>query len=191
MWRRCAQARVELHERSRVGAKLTTRAVFQEPHAGGSQIWPYDAGQFVAPTSEESTVSSLDVGSTLALASGPKSGSKIQGPSGPQILGQKARWTRQQLRLRASMANIRLQSSSTLAPSILKQAPLIWTGLLASLISGSLSLLLPANRRQAAHVVPSCHGRANAHLDGACCLCVCARLLRVCGQACYAAAVAP
>ena len=88
------------------------------------------------------------------------------------------------------MANISLQLSSSLALSILGQAPVIWTSLLASLISGSVLLLLPASRKQAAHVVSSRRGRANAHLGGACCLCVCVRFLRACGQARHAAAAA-
>ena len=145
--------------------------------------------QFLAPTSEESTVSSFDVGSILALAFRPESRSKFLGSSGTQILGQKARWPRQRGRPPAGMANVRLQMRCALAHFVLNQAPAIWTRLLAGLISGSVLPLPPASRKQAAHVVQIRFGRASAHLNRACCLRVRVCFVRECGPArCTAAA---
>ena len=45
---------------------FSMHAMLQDPRAGGAQIWSYDAGQIVAPSLEETTVSSPDVGSILA-----------------------------------------------------------------------------------------------------------------------------
>ena len=98
-------------------------------------------------------MSSLDVGSILAPGFGPRSRSQFQDPFRPPILGQSVRWPRQQAWLRASMANLTLQTGSTLAQSILERAPIFWTCLLPSLLSGGMLLLLPASRKQAAHVV--------------------------------------
>ena len=89
---------------------------------------------------------------------------------GPQILGQRARWPRQQGWLRASIANITLQTGCTRAHSILERALVFWTCLLPTLFSGGMLLLLRASRKQAAHVVSICYGIAKASLGGACCL---------------------
>ena len=75
------------------------------------------------------------------------------------------------------MANLPLQTGSTVAYSILQRAPMFATCLLPSLLSGGMLLLLPASRKQAAHVVSICYGIAKASLGGACCLRV-----RVCRQ---------